>query len=450
MQTALSIKRRLELLLWISKSKTKEFLMHDFWLSAALTTLSLYIAGRCLSLIGQEGHAFTFIGFAHRTGKLPLVSRSAEKWLSSKRKSSKTREVLYFQPTEPLKNSSSTKQFFDNPERLIGSHLLVLKPWQDGEKGVLSLMYSYVLSITPKIFDLGKISERYTLVLEPTWSGYFDRAILSYEEYPTTVFVQAYEPYDFNLIKQFSPKLEPIKSGNNTWIDSETFKPDPTVKKIYDLTMIAAWADFKRHWAVFAALSKLKKQGKEISVLLAGYPGGRSQLEISDLANLYGVRDQITFVEKATPEEVNKLYNQSRIHLLWSRKEGFNRAVIESMLADVPVIMREGFNYGYHLPYINGQTGAYSTEAMLPETIIGILSKEKQYSPRKWVLDNISASNSAILLNEALKKDSISSGKKWTHDIVEKVNVQMGQRYTDEANRALFAADYDFIRSTIL
>ena len=115
-----------------------------------------------------------------------------------------------------------------------------------------------------------------------------------------------------------------------------------------------------------------------MKVALAGYPGEYTQDEILQQARYYGVAEQIEMYERLSPEEVNLLYNRAKVNLLWSRKEGFNRAIIEGMLAGVPCIIRDQFNYGYHYSYINPQTGCFVGSGPLPERLSWFVANHEQ------------------------------------------------------------------------
>ena len=68
---------------------------------------------------------------------------------------------------------------------------------------------------------------------------------------------------------------------------------------------------------------------------------------------------------------MSALLARSKIHVLWSRRECANRAIIEAMLADVPVIVREGLTFGYPYPYINEHTGRFVPERDLGDAMLG-------------------------------------------------------------------------------
>src|SRR5262249_6505935 len=87
-----------------------------------------------------------------------------------------------------------------DPRRLVGSRLLVAKPWRQGERGVLYVDYSYVFPSLAGLFDLRAIAERYHLVLEPSWSGVCTPEILLYTRVDRPVFVETIEPRDHRVL----------------------------------------------------------------------------------------------------------------------------------------------------------------------------------------------------------------------------------------------------------
>src|SRR5207344_1058889 len=102
-----------------------------------------------------------------------------------------------------------------------------------------------------------------------------------------------------------------------------------------------------------------------LKTVLVGYRYDRTREDIEGLAAHFGIKDQIETYERISQTEVSALLARSKVHVLWSRRECANRAIIEAMMADVPVIVRDGLTFGYRYPYINEQTGRFVPEARL-------------------------------------------------------------------------------------
>ncbi len=211
--------------------------------------------------------------------------------------------------------------------------------------------------------------------------------------------------------------------------------------------MVAGWSGYKRHRAFFRALGRLRKQGRVLKVALVGYPIDTTLAELLAQADLFGVRDQLEIHESVGQAEVNLLFNRARVNVLWSRREGVNRTIVEGMFAGVPCILRDGFNYGYKYPLINEQTGTFATEDGLPDTLLRMVDQHARYSPREWVMEHMSCFQTTKRLNSVIKETALARGEAWTTDIVVKINTLDRVNYWDPNDERRFLADADFIRS---
>jgi glycosyltransferase involved in cell wall biosynthesis len=251
------------------------------------------------------------------------------------------------------------------------------------------------------------------------------------------------------FLKQCPATLIPVPSAGNWWVDPELYRPLPDAKQDADLVMVAAWADFKRHWAFFAALGKLRQEGRVLKTLLAGYPSGLTMQEIADLASYFGIRDQIELYEWLPPEEVNRLVNRAKVNVLWSRREGFNRAVVEGMFAGLPFVMRKGHNYGDPQAHVNAQTGCYATEEELPRVLVEMVDHPEKYSPREWAMANMTCLHGTKILNESIRGEALRRGEPWTEDLVGHVSVLHGNKYLNPGDAERFRPDYAFLETML-
>jgi glycosyltransferase involved in cell wall biosynthesis len=336
-----------------------------------------------------------------------------------------------------------------DPKRLIGSRILVVKSWKAGERGVLVVDYSYVFPLLAGLFDLPRIADRYTVVLEPSWAGACTPEILLYSRLPHLVFVQTIEPRDRDLLTGLHTNLEVVPIAANWWVDHRQAPVLGTPRDI-DVIMVATWADIKRHWRVFRVLAGLRARGHRLRVALVGYRYDRTKADIEGLADYFGIRDQIETYERIPQEEVSRLLARSKVHILWSRRECANRAIIEAMLADVPVIVREGLTFGFRYPYINEHTGRFVAEADLGSAILEMMATRERYAPREWILANMTAGKAIATLEARLREQALASGDAWTEGLVVKTSTLDTQRYWNPDDRSRFAADYAFLESAML
>jgi glycosyltransferase involved in cell wall biosynthesis len=391
--------------------------------------------------------AFRFLFSLHRSNVSRSCSALAERVVSQANQSPESPIFFYLKErVSTLQPDAGTQRYFDDPRRLLGSRVLVTKSPRGSEKGLVCVDYNYIFPVFARLFDIPQIATRYHLLLEPSWSGYCDPDILSYLQYDFPIFVQAYEPRDLNFVRDYT-KFTPIPVSANWWVDDRIFRPLPTVEKDIDLVMVAGWASYKRHFRVFEALGRLRRQGHRLSVMLIGYPLSWTKETVLRHARYFGISDQLEIHERLPYEQVNAAVNRARVHVLWARKEGVNRAIIECMFAGVPTIVRQGFNYGYSYPYINDQTGCFSTEQSLPRDLLALIERSPEMNPRRWVLENMSAARATEVVSETIGKWSAEYGEPWTESPVVMCAGLNGKSYWDAADAERFAPDYEWLLS---
>ena len=433
----------------------REYVEFDSWpFKAACNYLGTCIGG-VLFYLGRERRAFDLMAKLHRSncGRLSeiIAERIAHRAVVQKQRSGvnvRLRKAFGDHIFNQLPQLH-TQRYFDQPERLLGSVAMVLKSPNSEGKGVIVVCYSYVFPLFARLFDVRKIAKDYLIVFEPSWSGYCNWDILCYSHLECPVFVQANEPRDYKFIEGLQPHFWPVPIAANSWVDHRVFRPIEDVKKDIDLIMVAGWADFKRHHRVFNALGKLRKRGVRLKAVFIGYPMNQSRDRILDAATYYGVRDQLEIYESLTPNEVNRHLNRAKVNLIWSRKEGVNRAIVEGMFADVPCLLREGFNYGYHYPHINSLTGCYANEQELPDKLIWMADNREKFSPRAWVEANMSCQRATDMLTRTIESSMAKVGEPWSGRLAVKVNGLHGMQYWEPQEKETFVRDYSYLASCI-
>lgn len=433
----------------------REYLLFDSAFFKIVIGLASSFIGWAFYSWGKPDKGFGLLVKAHRAALAPwvngwligLIGDARQGFLEGK---PHPLHQVYADYVRKIAPTPQTCKFFEKPERLFQGSAIVLKSPGPNERGVLAVQYSYVYPLLAKFFDLDKIAPRYCLVLEPSWSGFCDLNVLIYTRLQHPVFVGSIEPRDTDFIHRLESNLIPAPFSSNTWVDDRLFRPLPEVAKDADIIMVAGWAHYKRHHALFRGLHRLRQRRVQPKVILAGYPIDLTQEDILEQADLYGVRDLLEIHEWASPAQVNRLLNRAKVNVLWSRREGVNRAIIEGMLAGTPCLVREGLNYGYRYPHINSQTGRFSTERDLPQNLFEMIENHGRYSPREWVLANMSCLRTSELLNQAIRTKAKELGENWTVDIVPKVNELGCVRYWNAADEKRFSRDYEFLRSCIV
>lgn len=433
----------------------KERVLFDFRFTRVILGAGSLAIGLLALIIGRHRQGAEVLARAHRAGFNGFADRIIERSFRAALGegggpiATALRHALSAYP-ESVEPMPATAPFHQSPERLLGGCIIVLKAPSENERGVLYLYYSYVYPLFLKYFDVASILQRYHIVIEPSWSGYCDLNVLCLHRLGRPVFVGTLEPRDAAFLRSMPAGFVPVHFGGNTWVDADVFRPLSGIEKDIDIVCIASWARYKRHWAIFKALRALRRQGTDLTLALIGYRMDMNVDDVRNQARLFDVEDLVEFHERLAPEEVNLLLNRSKVNLLWSRREGSGRAIIEGMAAGLPCVIRSGFNYGYRYPHINERTGAFATEDELPHALLRMVRNHAAYSPREPVVSEMTPEASTARLNEAIRVVALRDGESWTNDIAVKVSTLNRLQYKNPADQLRFADDYRFLESKII
>lgn len=440
----------------VARAATREFLAHDLGPLRGPVARSAYWAGLALLLSpSQDLHAraFKLLMRLHSGAFSEAVDRHVlavirDALAHQGGKYSRAVRTLFEQTT-----TDAVRTFHAaanaNVSRLIGSRILVVKAARPDERGVIVVDYSYVFPLMAGLFDLPRIADRYTIVLEPSWAGACTPEILLFSQLRSPVYVETIEPRDRDLLRVLDTNLRVVPLAANWWVDPRSAPPSDGTRDI-DVIMVAAWADIKRHWRVFRVLQKMRRSGHRIKVALVGYRYDRTKADIEALAEHFGIRDQVETYERISQAEVSALLARSKVHVLWSRRECANRAIVEAMLADVPVIVRDGLTFGFRYPYINEHTGRFVQEDALGDAILEMMATRDRYSPRAWVLRHMTCERATAVLEQHLRQAALAAGEPWSEGLVVKTSTLDTQQYWNPDDRARFDADYRFLEACVL
>jgi glycosyltransferase involved in cell wall biosynthesis len=394
---------------------------------ASVASHLAYPIGRVLAAVGDSARALSLISRAHRMSRAQRVRERCEALLKDLLPVAHELDVV---GTDPI-------------ERHFGKRILVLKAPSEGERGVLFVMFSELFAAIAEQMDVTRLLKDYTLVFEPSWSGYFDRDLLFYTQFEDPIFVLSGERGDFQFLERLGSNLIPVPLAPCDWVDPSIAEPYLDCEKAFDVVMNSHWGPSKRHHVLFRALATL---GGELSVALIGgsWEGGTRE-DVEAVARHFGVRDQLEFFERIPFERVMEVTCSARCSVLLSLKEGSNRALAESMFCDVPVVLLEDHVGGIHKNIVP-ETGVVAAEKDLAETLVRVARGAQNFQPRAWALANASCLESGAKLNEVLRLSAIDRGLQWTRDIAHHANspdatyldVADAQRL-DDANRGLRA-----------
>lgn len=328
--------------------------------------------------------------------------------------------------------------------RSFRARTLVLKPpRREGdttvERGVLFTKTFWELAV---LTDVERLLRDYWLVIEPGWSGYADAHLLYYCRFPYPVLVCSPEITDYHFLQHLHTNLIPVPIGASDWAHPEIFHPIEGIEKVYDAVMVAGWAVYKRHHALFRALKHLRHT--DIKVAIVGFEWEGSREEIEMLIDLYVVRKHLDIYQSLPPPEVNRVLNQSKVNLILSLREGANKSVFEGFFADVPgIVLRH--NIGINKSYINEYTGRLIDERELPQVLLWFREHYRDFRPREWAMQNISPHATTAKLNAILREIACEHGEPWTRDIVAKSNCPNPTYYPDASVAAGFPTVDDIL-----
>ncbi len=300
------------------------------------------------------------------------------------------------------------------------SHGLIIKPRvSDREKGVLVIWVEYNLVSLMRSPRLKEIVRDYRIVFSTSWSPPDLALVWALAKFPgAELYVISSNGKDPGWLQQIPSSLKVLPFYASHWISGDDYAGAvlPAGEKRYDFSMVANWAPFKRHWLLFRALRELPR---ETRVALVGQPEGKHTVNTSRaLAEAHGVADRIEWFNRLDPPQVRQVQAASRCGLILSRREGSCLAVVESLLADVPVGMVKAAHVG-SLDFINDATGAVLDEKKMAWDLASLLERARSgaFAPRAWAIANAEAGRSSRDLERWMKKESEASGEVWTRGL---------------------------------
>lgn len=328
----------------------------------------------------------------------------------------------------------------DNPERQ--GDLMILKPFRENplEKGIIIIHFTEALGRVAALFDLEKISKRYRLIAEPSWSGYQHPYFFLYLGLSTDFIVESPFSADHAFIGKAAENFFPVETGAGDWVDTELFNSEKKGMRIFDIVMVGNWSKIKRHEVMFRAVSKLRNRNS-IRIALVGYAShGRTKETIRDEAKKYNLQDAITFFEKIPAHEVAEVLRKSKINVLLSKKEGANRGIYEGLFCG-NVIVCYSHNEGVNRSVINEKTGFWADDSELPAILEKALREFDSFDTADWAGQNTGFAFSSHKMNEFMKKLALRAGEAWSHDMAWKIN-RPNNLYANHEDRIALDQEY--------
>jgi glycosyltransferase involved in cell wall biosynthesis len=322
-----------------------------------------------------------------------------------------------------IRGESPQKLRPDDASYMINSGGIVLKAprYENGrpmEKGVLVLVFATAYRLAQLFIDLELLSEEYTIVLQSGWSSLANIETLYFARLaPKPVIVMATDHADRRFLKQMGTNLIPVAFGFSDWVDPRTFHTIEGERKYYDAVMVARWALYKRHYALFRILRRL--DDPSLKVAIVGIKNMNERDELEYLRKYYNVRNQIDIFPFLSQKDVNIILNQSKVNMLLSIQEGSNRTLFEGFFAGVPALGLTN-NIGLNRDYFTRQTGKLVPEREFGTALKWFREHWREFDPSTWAHSNIGAERTTAKLNTLLMEFAKLHGEPWTRDIVGK------------------------------
>jgi glycosyltransferase involved in cell wall biosynthesis len=305
---------------------------------------------------------------------------------------------------------------FGGVQRPELTNTLPLKaPGENGEKGVLYSSFEYNWVRLVMHADARAILDRYYLVGQSSGSPPDFAAfafLIGLTEDP--IFIGVSNAEDVTQARIMAPVVEPLGIMASDWVDPAAFHPRPANAREIDIIMVANWLRVKRHWLLFEALRRMRR---DLRVVLIGRNGeGRTEREIRAEARAFGVTQELEIYTNIRNDMVREHLCNAKVSLLLSYREGSCVAVTESLFADTPVAMAADAHVGSKA-YINEQTGVLLHRRQMPQTLEGFLARHDTYRARDWARANVSCHHSTAKLNAALRAHAQRTNRPWTRDL---------------------------------
>jgi len=313
------------------------------------------------------------------------------------------------------------------------------------EKGVLVLKNTERLDNFRRCVAMASLLKHYTLILEPSWSGYANPKLLSFcvfRNHPIVVMSPCRADHQF--LARLNSNLRPIPTGASDWVDPRVFRPLEGQDKRFDAVMVARWAMVKRHHLLFRALSRIADPSYRVALVAGNVEGDTDRSAILSMIDEYRLGSRIEVFEDLEQAGVNEILNQSKVNLLLSRQEGSNRSLFEGFFAGVPGLAFAN-NIGIPITYFTPQTGLLIAKDELPDALLYFRDHWAEFDPRPWALANIAPEVTTARLNLVLSRLAQQRNEPWTKDIVCKTNRPEMRYYPDESGGSGFATMEDLV-----
>jgi len=254
-------------------------------------------------------------------------------------------------------------------------------------KGILLLKFTESFIPFINAIDVEELLKKFTLIIEPSWSGYPLEDILIWCNYNENIYIESAEEKDYLFISSLESNLIPIRCGSGDWVDYRVFSPRET-NKIYESVYVANFTPIKRIHIYLRAIAEFTTKYPESKFALVCSSWGPLKKNVMKLIKLYSLLESIDLFESIGHEELNDILTQSKANVLLSLREGSNRSLFESMFSNIPAVVLDN-NVGVNKNHFVESSGMVVKQKELANAFEYIHSSWTQFEPRDWAMKNI-------------------------------------------------------------
>jgi glycosyltransferase involved in cell wall biosynthesis len=298
------------------------------------------------------------------------------------------------------------------------------------EKGAIIFKFTETFAPIYQQTDTQRLAKYFRIILEPSWVGYSLPEILIWTRLaPEKVIVMApYQP-DYELLEALESNLVPVSLGPADWGNPDRFQQLDGVDKIYDSIYVANYNPKKRVDRFLRAVVKIarRREGYRAALICAGVGRDEYGLAIRDTVAWAKTRANIDFFDSVKQFQLNQLFNQSRVNVLLSLREGMNKGLAEGLHAGTPALLIAESACGNHR-HINAETGRVIPDRVLERALGSFAEGAGGLRPSEWAQAHITPQVSTKLLSETLHDMELQEGREWTSNLIAKAN-QPEMRY---------------------
>ena len=330
------------------------------------------------------------------------------------------------------------EQDFDMRTPELTTSLVLKEPGPGGEKGVLYCSFEYNWMRLLGHYDARKVLAEYFLVGASSWSPTDYVALANFAGLSRDpLFIGISNRSDVESYRLLAPVIEPVPLLASDWTHPGYYNPRPHAERDVDVLMVANFLPFKRHWLLFEALRRMRR---DLRVVLIGIAApGRTADVLRAEARAFGVPHDLEILSGVPNTVVGSYQERSKVQLIFSRREGSCVATAEALFAGCPVGMMQDAHVGSKA-YINPRTGELFRRAGLARALGAFVERSAEFEPRAWADENITCWRSSDALNAQLRDYSRRAGLPWTRDIVPFCWRHVPAYATDEGERAMAPA----------